>query len=89
MCIRDRRGTFGVSGWQFTYKTQDAADWESWAAVPSSTASTTSHVVSSLTNGTVYHFKVRAVGGFDSTEVVAVPNTGIPATDFDADDNNM
>ena len=83
------RGTIGVSGWQFTYKTQDAADWESWAAVPSSTASTTSHVVSSLTNGTVYHFKVRAIGGFDSAEVVAVPNTGIPATDFDADDNNL
>ena len=54
--------TAGVTGWQFTYKTQAAADWEDWADVPSSTASTTSHVITSLTNDTPYLFKIRMKG---------------------------
>ena len=77
------------TSWQFTYKTQAAADWESWAAVPSSTGSTRSHTVASLTNDTTYLFKVRPVGGLESEETAATPNTGIPATDFDSNDNNL
>ena len=57
----------GITGWEFTYKTKDAADWESWAAVPGSTRITRSLTVSSLVNGTTYLFKVRAVGGSESS----------------------
>ena len=35
--------------------------WSAWTAIPGSGASTTSHVVSNLTNGTEYRYKVRAV----------------------------
>ena len=78
-----------VTGWEFTYKTQAAGSWESWAAVPGSTGSTRSHTVASLTNGTAYLFKIRAVGGPESAEIIATPAAGIPATDFDANDNNL
>ena len=83
------KNTFATTGWQFTYKTQVGGTWSAWADVPSSTASTTSHTVASLTNGTTYLFKVRAVGGAESAVAVAVPGTGIPATDFDSNDNNL
>ena len=78
-----------ATGWEFAYKTQAAESWETWAAVPDSTVSTTSHTITSLTNGTDYLFKVRAVDGPESGEVIATPNTGIPVTDFDTNDNGL
>ena len=85
----------GITGWQFIYKTQDAGTWPAtWTDVPSSIASTTSHTITSLTNGTTYFFKVRAKksgggNGPESEVAVATPNTTIPATDFDSNDNNL
>ncbi len=35
--------------------------WQDWVAIPNSGATTTSHAVTGLTNGTEYRFKVRAV----------------------------
>ena len=86
--------TRSVAGWEFAYKTQAAADWESWADVPSSTASTTSHVITSLTNDTPYLFKIRMKGSggtrvVESVVAVATPGATIPATDFDANDNGL
>ena len=81
--------TDDATGWQFAYKTQGAADWESWADVPSSTAGTRSHTITSLTNDTTYLFKVRAVGGPESAETATTPAADISAIDFDANDNNL
>ena len=81
--------TDDVTGWEFTYKTQAAINWEDWAAVPGSTASTTSHTITSLTNGTDYLFKIRPVGRPESVVAIATPNTGIPVTDFDTNDNGL
>ena len=82
----------GVTGWEFDYKTQ-AGSWTGWADVPSSTASTTSHLITSLTNGTAYSFRIKAKGTGairgTAAETVATPNTNIPATDFDSNDNNL
>ena len=35
--------------------------WQSWKAIPNSDSSTTSHLVTGLTGGTEYRFKIRAV----------------------------
>ena len=85
--------TNSVIGWQFDYKTQAAGSWTGWADVPSSTASTTSHTITSLTNGTAYSFRIQAKGsGADrgtAAETLATPNTGISSVDFDSNDNNL
>ena len=81
--------TDDVTGWQFTYKTQVATVWRNWVNVPSSTASTRSHTINSLTNGTTYLFKVRAIGGPESTETIARPAASIPSIDFDSNNNNL
>ena len=83
-----------VTGWEFTYKTQAAGSWTSWADVPSSVKGTRSHVVGSLVNGTTYLFKVRAKGsggiiGTESMVALAVPGAAVPVTDFDSNDNNL
>ena len=53
-------GGSAITGWKYTKKVGD--NWDSdWEAVPNGGADTTSYTVSSLTNGTAYKFKVRAV----------------------------
>ena len=66
----------------------------SWTDIPNSTGTTTSHVVTGLTNGTNYTFKVRAVNaggdGPDSDSATAIPGAapakpaGFTATPGDA-----
>ena len=53
----------GVSGWEYQ---QDSG---SWTAIAGSGASTSSHIVTSLTNGTAYDFKVRAFVGAGGARV--------------------
>ena len=52
---------------------QVSVDYGSWTAIGGSDASTTSHVVSGLVNGTGYDFRVRAVNGAASDTVSATP----------------
>ena len=67
-------GGLAITGYQYS---QD--DGENWTAVPNSNATTTSYTVDSLTNGTEYTFKVRAVNaageGAASAAVTATPAT--------------
>ena len=74
-----------VIGWE--YKHKRTGDYSAtWTAIASSASSTLSHTVSTLTNGTAYTFKVRAVnsigGGADSNEATATPAT-VPAAATD------
>ena len=74
-----------VTGWE--YKHKSTGDYSAtWTAIASSASSTLSHTVSTLTNGTAYTFKVRAVnsigGGADSNEATATPAT-VPAAATD------
>ncbi len=79
-----------ITGWEYQQK-EGNGNYGNWTAIPDSDASTTRHVVTSLTNGSVYAFKVRAVNravnpddeGAASDEVTATPSTrtvSVPAT---------
>ena len=67
-----------ISGYQFRQRTPpDTGSWGSWTAIASSTAATTTHTVTGLTNGTAYGFQVRALDGTlegaASSEATATP----------------
>ena len=67
-----------ISGYQFRRRNPpDTGSWGSWTAIASSTAATTTHTVTGLTNGTAYGFQVRAVDGTlegaASSEATATP----------------
>ena len=49
-----------ITRWDYR-QSEDGGNFGSWTEVPNSGASTTSHRVTNLTNGTAYRFKVRAV----------------------------
>ncbi|MDE2803409.1 MAG: fibronectin type III domain-containing protein, partial [Chloroflexota bacterium] len=70
-------GNATITGYQFNR--QSDGTWAGWADVPGSSATTTSHAVTSLANGTTYTFVVRAVnaGGNspESDSVTATPLT--------------
>ena len=51
-----------ITRWQVQQK-QGSGSYGPWRDVPNSTASTTSHTVTDLTNGTAYGFRIRAVNG--------------------------
>ena len=78
-----------ITRWQVQQK-QGSGSYGPWRDVPNSTASTTSHTVTDLTNGTAYGFRIRAVNtvgnGAVSDEVTAAPlqlpskPTGVTAT---------
>ncbi len=55
-------------------------DTGSWTNIIGSDATTTSHTVTGLTNGTEYTFMVRAVVGSDSTLVTGVASDAQTAT---------
>ena len=61
-------GDTTVSGWQVSYKQSAASEYGAWADVSSSGAATTSATVGSLTNGTEYSLRVRAVNRYGASE---------------------
>ncbi len=73
----------------YEYQTRwTGVGWQDWVAIPNSGASTTSHAVTGLTNGTEYRFKVRAVNAGGSGQaapsadpwyVAATPQAPPPA----------
>ena len=69
-----------VTRWQYSYKT--TGGYGSWSDIDGSTATTTAHTVTGLTNGTAHTFKVRAVNasgnGAASDEATATP-LAVPA----------
>ncbi len=74
-----------ISGYEFRQRTPpDTGAWGSWTAIASSTAATTTHTVTGLTNGTAYGFEVRAVSGgvagAASSEATATPTAAGVAT---------
>ena len=81
-------GGSALTGWKYS---QD--NGTNWTAIANSGASTTSHTVTGLTNGTEYTFRVRAVNakgdGAESDEAKATPATtpaaptSLSATDTD------
>ncbi len=56
----NRRTDPGLTGWQYRQQA-GSGSWGDWQSVPNSTASTTSHTVSSLTETETYRFQVRAL----------------------------
>ena len=73
-----------ISGYQFRQRTPpDTGSWGTWTAIASSTAATTTHTVTGLTNGTAYGFQVRALDGTlegaASSEATATPTAAATA----------
>ena len=64
-----------ITGYEFT---QD--DGTNWADISGSGATTTSHTVTGLTNGTTYTFAIRSVGEGTSAASVSVSSTPVAAT---------
>ena len=54
-------GNGTLSKWQYQQKASTDSDFGSWQNISNSTATSLSHTVGSLTDGTSYQFKVRAV----------------------------
>ena len=71
-------GGGAVSRYEYRQKAGTGA-YGAWTSIPNSGASTTSHTVPGLTDGTAYTFRVRAVNsagaGAASTEATATPTT--------------
>ena len=72
----DNPGNANISKWQVQQKA-GSGSWGSWEDISGSGATTTSHTVTGLSNGTAYGFKIRAVAGTvegtASDEVSATP----------------
>ena len=81
-----------ITGYEFAQynfaQSEDPAYELTWTLIDPSSASTTSHNVPGLINGTTYYFRVRAVnvnlGGTRSIEADATPSTTPPIPVLDA-----
>ena len=72
--------------YEYQVKEGTTGSFSSWATITGSDATTTSHKFTSLTNGTEYTYKVRAVnvaGGGAESSAMVTPRVGVPVT-FDA-----
>ena len=81
-----------ITGWKLAQKTGASGSYSGFTAIPDSSASTTSHTVTGLTDGTVYGFKILAVSaigdGTESDEVVLTAgNPGLSIADVTAAEN--
>ena len=69
-----------ITGWQYRYRTEGS--YGPWMDIPGSGATTTTHIVTGLENGTAYTFKLRAINasgnGTESDEATATP-VAVPA----------
>ena len=74
-----------ITGYRFRQKA-GSGGYGGWMSVPNSSATTTEHIVTGLTNGTVYRFQVRAVNtvgnGAPSVEAIATPGVVAVLTDW-------
>ena len=50
-----------ITGYAVSRKLSTASSWDAWATISGSNASTVTHTVTSLTNGTSYDFRIRAL----------------------------
>ena len=83
-------GGSAIREWEYQQK-EDGGRYGNWTDIANSDATTTSHTVTGLENGTAYTFKVRAVNGkgpgAESTDATATTTTtpaaptGLSATD--------
>ena len=75
-----------ITGYQYQQKAGAAAWDTTWTDIPGSGATTTSHTVTGLTNGTAYQFRIRAVNAAGNgpqsdptTAVTPVADTTAPS----------
>ncbi len=78
----------GASITGYAYRSRrDGAAWLAWAGIPGSTANTTSHTVSDLSNDIGYTFQVRAhnrLGGGVVAQVEATPQVALLTVAYSA-----
>ena len=67
-----------ITGYKYQQKT-GTGQWGSWTAI-SNSATATSHIITTLTNGTNYQFKVRAVNSAGDGGESPASNTVTPAS---------
>ena len=63
---------------RYQYNQQVDGTWGAWTDIPGSSAATTSHAVSNLTNGVAYTFTIRAVDAAGNTSPPADTVTATP-----------
>ena len=72
-------GGSAITGWDYQHKKGRGGQWGAWSEVPDSSATSTTHIVTGLTNGAFYRFRVRAVNAIGDGAASAQSNAVIPA----------
>ena len=71
----------GINKYQYRVSSDGGTSWSpDWTDIAGSSASTTSHTVTGLQNGTTYTVEVRAVGDSGNTPGASASTTGTPTT---------